>query len=131
MYSRCRRVWHTADKVERLMKANNIIYTCTLKIGESTYLYVGKVEQDRGWKHRMMCSLRQQSNCWIFGKALRIFPPSMWSVKIIKIATGNILVFFSLQNYFSYVFLVRILINYLYLNRGGNIDSRAHFMQQG
>ena len=47
-----------------------------------------KMEQERGWKHRMMCSLRQQSNCWIFGKALRIFPPSMWTIEIRRCTTN-------------------------------------------
>lgn len=75
------------------MYANNIIYILfILQMGEKTFKYVGSVQQHEGWRHCMMGSLRGQSHCWIFCKALQVFPPSMWSVKIIKIATENILV---------------------------------------
>ena len=74
---------HLDDNSKSLMKAYNVVYTCTLKIGELTYSYVGKVEQVKGWKHRMMGSLRGQSNCWVFCKALRVFPPSLWVKQVI------------------------------------------------
>ena len=37
----------------------------------------------------MMATLRGQSNCWIFCKAIRVFPPSMWFIEIIKIKNSE------------------------------------------
>ncbi len=49
-----------------------------------------------GWKHRMMGSLRGQSNCWVFCKALRVFPPLMWTINIVKASIVNVHMYITL-----------------------------------
>ena len=83
--------WAIAQ-IDNLHHEHNRFYNgfCMLTIGEKRLNYVGKCESVRGWKHRMQTSLIGAS-CWIFCKALRVFPPEMWTVQIVESITDNIL----------------------------------------
>jgi hypothetical protein len=83
--------WAIAQ-IDNLHHEHNRFYNgfCMLTIGEKRLNYVGKCESVRGWKHRMQTSLIGAS-CWIFCKALRVFPTEMWTVQIVESITDNIL----------------------------------------
>ena len=81
------KIYFSFSLINSAMRRCNYCSTPLLIINGKCFSYVGSVQYIHGWKHRFRGTLRGTSNCWIFCKALRVFPPSMWSVNIERCST--------------------------------------------